>query len=394
MDGLYNTALSNQFSNHERLSDIHIPNNESPFPLLGNSDAINKIKRQLIYASQINIPIFISGETGTEKRTLAHYIHQNRPNADGQFIYVSSETSHLDDYKQYLDVSISNAVDGMLFLAEIDKLNDQHKDYLTYLFSNEEIYRQLTQNNVQLVVSCTQTLTNNHQFLSKILGSSAPHLELHIPPLSERQEDISVYIDHFLTLFGLSKPPKISPQARDLLCQFNWPGNVAQLQKVMMTLVSSHPYRITDKDVSSLGITTKSSVKQDLIGCLLSEELETYQNTHPALYKSLVYISSHYRDELSLQSVADASFTSPSHLSFLFRQYLNNSFKSILVQLRVRYAKTILDDNPMAKITDVCLQSGFGDLSHFEKMFKRHEKCTPRQYRQQQREAYKEALLD
>ena len=52
----------------------------------------------------------------------------------------------------------------------------------------------------------------------------------------------------------------------------------------------------------------------------------------------------------------------------------------------MKIAKQLIDESPMMKVTEVCLQSGFGDLSHFEKMFKRNVGCTPRQYRQKERE--------
>lgn len=366
--------------------------NVNPFPLLGSSESIIKIKRQLIYASQVCLPIFISGESGTEKRSVARYIHHNRQKPTGDFIYVPSHANNIDEFKWYLDESVKNAANGTLFLSEVDKLSDRHRDYLIFIFSNHEIYRQLTDLNIQLIVSCTESLTNGQQFLSKVLGNSAPHLELYVPPLKNRKDDISCYIDHFIESFGCTRTQTLTKESRDLLCNYSWPGNVSQLQKVMMVLLSSYSSCIDAQDILSLGIIALTDIKPDLIDCLLIKDIEHYQNTHPALYKALVYLCHHYREDILLQDIADASYTSPSHLSFLFRQYLDNSFKTILVQLRVKYAKGVIDNNPMVKVTDVCLQSGFGDLSHFEKMFKRHEQCTPRQYRQKQRDIYKESL--
>ncbi|AQM69923.1 arabinose operon control protein [Vibrio sp. B1FIG11] len=382
-----NSALE-RTSNREQcaINQEQLPH--TAFPLLGHGKGIAKIKRQIQYASQVSIPVFISGEIGTEKRTVAYHIHRCRSFTQGRFIYVPSQIRCVGEFKHYLNQSIGDAEGGTLFLSEVDKLSDKHKDYLTLLFSNHEFYQRLAENKIQLIVSCTTSLTSSQQFLSKILGSNMPHLEVNMPSLRERRDDIPLYIEHFLKQFSGANSPQINKEAMTLLCEYPWPQNVSQLQKIMMVLISSHPSYVGAQEVRALGVTQSEESNSDLIELLLQQRLTTFEHIHPALYKSLNYISQHFLDEMSLKDVSNAAYTSASHLSFLFREHLNRSFKSILVELRVRFAKDMINSQPLSKITDVCLQSGFGDLSHFEKMFKRFVGCTPRQYRQSQRQRH------
>lgn len=122
--------------------------------------------------------------------------------------------------------------------------------------------------------------------------------------------------------------------------------------------------------------------KTDTIGKILALDIDQFNHVHPGLKKAILYIGENFKEEISLATLSDMACTSPSHLSFLFRNYLDLSFKTILVQIRVRYAKQLIEASPQMNIVDISLQSGFGDLSHFEKMFKRYVGCTPRQYRQ------------
>lgn len=372
--------------NHDQyLPRFHQPQSAFP-PVLGSSEQARKVKQQILYASQVRLPIFISGETGTEKRLVAQTIHQQRHFTSGQFISIPSQIHGPEEFRVFFRESIDCAINGTLYLAEIDKLSEQHKDYLAYVFSNHDIYRQLSESNTQLIISCEQSLAKQPHFLSRLLGNAMPYLELNIPSLVERAEDIPDYIDYFLHKFGGEQSPKMALAAKQRLSEFAWPQNVAQLQKVMMMLVSSHRYEIHEHDVTCLDIPLAKKPNSDLIESLLCQNLESYQHIHPALYKSLEYLSRSFREEVSLQDLSNASFSSPSHLSYLFRHHLNRSFKNILVELRTQYAKKLISDQPLLKITDVCLQSGFGDLSHFEKMFKRYVGSTPRKYRDAQRQ--------
>ena len=110
-------------------------------------------------------------------------------------------------------------------------------------------------------------------------------------------------------------------------------------------------------------------------------DLEFARQLHPRLAMALQYLSVHYLSDLSQVALAERSCVSASHLAFLFRSELKTRFKVLLVELRLLYALSLLREDPRILITDLCLRCGFGDLSHFEKMFRRYMGSAPRDYR-------------
>jgi YesN/AraC family two-component response regulator len=102
---------------------------------------------------------------------------------------------------------------------------------------------------------------------------------------------------------------------------------------------------------------------------------------HSGLYKALKYIANNYEREVTLSELAANVYVSASHLSYLFKHHLRKSFKQILSELRIERAKQRISESPYARITDIFQEVGFGDLSHFEKIFKRYTGVTPREYK-------------
>ena len=119
-----------------------------------------------------------------------------------------------------------------------------------------------------------------------------------------------------------------------------------------------------------------------LAQALLAGELAGLQRLHPGLQKALEHIALHFQDPISLQQLARHACVSSSHLSYLFKKTLGISFKPFLVLVRIQKAAHLLIEQPFRGITEVALEVGFGDLRHFERMFKRLLACSPRAYRQ------------
>ena len=116
---------------------------------------------------------------------------------------------------------------------------------------------------------------------------------------------------------------------------------------------------------------------------MLNQRFEMLEGFHPGLQKALKYLSLNYCQEITLSLLSSNAFISPSHLSFLFKSTLSISFKPLLAGMRIERAKQILKGKPNSRITDVSLEVGFGDLSHFEKIFKRLTGMTPRDFKNQ-----------
>lgn len=119
----------------------------------------------------------------------------------------------------------------------------------------------------------------------------------------------------------------------------------------------------------------------DVAKKIFSGDLEFTRGLHPGLARALYSLSERYLGHMSQSELAQLSCISASHLAFLFRSQLRMRFKALLVELRLLYAISLLRENPKILITDLCLQSGFGDLSHFEKMFRRYTSLSVREAR-------------
>ncbi|KRE49022.1 response regulator transcription factor [Paenibacillus sp. Soil522] len=97
--------------------------------------------------------------------------------------------------------------------------------------------------------------------------------------------------------------------------------------------------------------------------------------------KAIEYIKLHYRDDLTLQEVADTIHVSKSYFSNLFKKQSGQNFIDYLIDLRLHEAKRMLVQNEY-KIYEVAEKSGFNDVKYFSKLFKKMTQMTPVEYRE------------
>jgi AraC-like DNA-binding protein len=96
------------------------------------------------------------------------------------------------------------------------------------------------------------------------------------------------------------------------------------------------------------------------------------------------YIEHHCHDRrLGLPAIAKAAGLSPSYLSRLFRQETGSTLSRSIQCRRIDEAKRLLA-NTERSVTSICFACGFGTLTHFNRVFRQFERCSPRQYRQRE----------
>lgn len=96
--------------------------------------------------------------------------------------------------------------------------------------------------------------------------------------------------------------------------------------------------------------------------------------------RALDYIEAHYAEPISLSDVAAFASYSRCHFSKLFKEQLGICFVSYLAQVRVQRAKELLSRTSMS-VTNVSLEVGFNDLSHFERVFRAIQHQSPSKFR-------------
>ena len=138
---------------------------------------------------------------------------------------------------------------------------------------------------------------------------------------------------------------------------------------------------------SSSELILDSAVTQILIFYFLKLEALNWNVSKDAsltsvamLQKSILYMQHHFREPLSLVEIATNVYLSPQYFSKLFHQNVGMTFKRFLQTLRLEHAKTLLLVSNLS-VTEICQQSGFSSIAHFNRIFKQEHNVTPTAYR-------------
>lgn len=229
-----------------------------PVELVGFSPAMGKIKKQIqMVAQDGHITVLILGETGTGKGLVATAIHRLGWRSEGPFVAVpvSSITPSVVDSElfghepgAFTDARtrrkgfLEKASGGLLFLDEVGDLPAETQLKLlrfleerrfTRLGSSEEV-----EVDVQVVSATNADLTQavETRKFRKDLYFRLAGVEIVVPPLRERTEDIPILVEHFLGLLrrqGRTRLREVSSEALSRLQAYPWPGNVRELRSVL-----------------------------------------------------------------------------------------------------------------------------------------------------------------
>ena len=104
------------------------------------------------------------------------------------------------------------------------------------------------------------------------------------------------------------------------------------------------------------------------------------QSISPLVRKCLDELDFHFREDISLHTLAEKLHVSDGHLSTTFRREVGVPLTEYLNQNRVRYGQTLLESTELS-IQEISTQSGFSDASYFTRLFKKYVGKAPKQYR-------------
>ncbi len=221
--------------------------------LVGRDPVFLHVIRQIPLLASSDAPVLLLGETGTGKELCVRALHHLSVRRGFPFIPVDCGAlpEHLAENElfghtrgAFTDAHAEQkglagmAEGGTLFLDEIDALSLAVQAKLLR-FLEERTYRPLgadrfTQANVRVIAATNrnlEALVAGRQFRSD-LYFRLNVLQLHLPPLRERREDVPLLARHFLQSIRRAPgapPPSFSPAALRVLQQHSWPGNVREL---------------------------------------------------------------------------------------------------------------------------------------------------------------------
>ena len=247
--------IEDAFNNFELRVELQKLRSQSHDDLLvGNSDAIKKIREEISFASSTSKPVLITGDTGTGKGLVAHLIHKQSDRSQKPFVrYQPSIGSAELTYAELFGARkgaytgafedrkglIAHAHKGTFFLDEVGELPSAVQISLLGVLQ-EKKFRPLGENRDEL--SDFRLISATNRSLDDAIKEGAFRLDLfhrinhhhiHIPSLLARAEDISLIVDHILTGMiaseGISKI-EISHEAEASLRSHSWPGNIRELE--------------------------------------------------------------------------------------------------------------------------------------------------------------------
>ncbi len=248
--------------------------NKNPtLELLGKSAAIQSTRVMIDKLARSQAPVYISGESGSGKELAARSIHEKSARSDFSFVPVNCgaipqelmESEFFGHKKGSFTGAVSDkeglfqaANGGTLFLDEVADLPLQMQVKLLRAIQEKAVRRVGEQKEQPVDV---RILCATHKNLSALVENGCFRqdlfyrinvIELHVPSLRKRSEDISLLVDHFL--IRLAKvvnraPSLLSEQSLTALQNYSFPGNVRELENILeraMTLSEGDKIELED----------------------------------------------------------------------------------------------------------------------------------------------------
>ncbi|MEO8660641.1 MAG: sigma-54 dependent transcriptional regulator [Bryobacteraceae bacterium] len=232
--------------------------------IVGKSDRMLRVLDLVSQVASSRSTILITGETGTGKELIAKAIHANSPRADHNFVPVNSGSLPPDLLESTLFGHVKGAFtgafatrkgyfetanQGTIFFDEIGNIGMETQAKLLRVIQEKEFMPLGSTDTIRVDV---RILTATNADLRKLVEENKFREDLYyrlnviniaLPALRERKEDIPALVDHFFTVycrenekfldFSTKSVLKYEPEAMQLLMDYNWPGNVRELENAI-----------------------------------------------------------------------------------------------------------------------------------------------------------------
>jgi len=226
--------------------------NTPSFEFLGQSAAMQQVFNTIEKAAQTDANILITGESGTGKELTAHAIHQASMRSEHTFMSVDMGAiaqnlfeSELFGHKKgaFTDAKMDRigkfelAQGGSLFLDELGNLPLEHQAKLLSALQNRQVTpiggSKTIDIDIRLICATNDNLEQavvDGRFRQDLLYRINT-VEIRLPALRERSDDIPLLVDYYLNHFSQKYKRDLTIAADDMtsLCQYSWPGNVREL---------------------------------------------------------------------------------------------------------------------------------------------------------------------
>ena len=250
-------TISTTLNSKRALEKGHTKTQSKEVELVIGGTEMERVYNAVLQIAETNVPVVIEGESGVGKDLVARMIHQKSSISDQPFVKVNCAAmpaelveSELFGYRKgaFTGAHIDRvgkfefANGGTLFLDEIGEFTSSIQAKLLQVLQEGRFTRlgsnQETEVDVRIIAATNRKLEKalkDGTFREDLYYRIAV-VNIHIPPLRERREEIPLLCKHFLEKLGPQYGGTVSKLPKDLeqlFCSFNWPGNVRELENLI-----------------------------------------------------------------------------------------------------------------------------------------------------------------
>ncbi len=245
--------------------------------IIGRSPAMKSLLETVAHVAPSEATVMITGESGTGKELIAGVIHHNSPRKDSPFVKINcaaiTETlleSELFGHEKGAFTGADRrkegrfyqANQGSIFLDEVSEMPLTMQVKLLRVLQERELTRvggeKVIAVDVRVIAATNKDLVDlrNRGLFREDLYYRLNVVNLEIPPLTKRRDDIPLLAQHFLEIFVDKNKKNIkgfTPKAMDQLIRYDWPGNVRELMNAIeRAVVLARTDYLDDQDFSIL----------------------------------------------------------------------------------------------------------------------------------------------
>jgi two-component system nitrogen regulation response regulator NtrX len=316
---------------------------ERRFELVGTSPAMQRLRQLIATAGPTNGRVLVSGENGTGKELVARAIHQQSPRRDKPFVAVNCAAipenlieSELLGHERgaFTGATVQKrgqfeqADGGTLFLDEIGDMSLNTQAKVLRVLQEQQFTRvggiKVIKVDVRVIAASNKNLAQEIEkgHFRDDLFYRLNVLPMEVPPLRDRREDIPLLGRHFLQTHaeeqGL-KVKEVTPEAMDVLKQYDWPGNIRELRNLIERLMIMVPGAVIEAShaamflQSRIGMPIGVSSGTSSMSVLAAKHYESLRDARNAFERE--YISRKLREHSwNVSRTADDLQIERSHL--------------------------------------------------------------------------------
>jgi DNA-binding NtrC family response regulator len=249
-------ALATEIIKHRPIAaSASLPSRASlpPNALVGSSRAMSDLRSQMERIANTDFTVLVQGESGTGKELVARQIHEQSGRRRGPFVAVNcaaivdslleAELFGIEDRTatgvRGRGGKFEHADGGTMFLDEVSDLAPAAQAKLLRVIQELVVERVGGHNSrrvdTRIIVATNRSLKDlaARGVFREDLYYRLSGLELNVPPLRQRRDDVMELADYFLSRYRGSRRLAFSPSAAEAMRAYDWPGNVRELERLV-----------------------------------------------------------------------------------------------------------------------------------------------------------------